>query len=190
MAIIIGTGGTAAVAAGALAPQAGAVTAALVSEGALVAGSAAGAAGATVAAEAALTTAIAAEGAVTALTGMTVANFWNPVGWVIGGVLVGASQRPSQAVTWGCYKPIIGEIDTKELSIKPMLFEDLAAHPEVRRVSISASITSANLPDVEIENKAGHHYLLRGVVLPWGSAAYHAERIGGSTIGSWTEVCD
>lgn len=177
MAIIIGTGGTAAVAVGALAPQAGAVTAAIVSEGALATAVAAEAVGAAVAAEAALATAIAAESGVVALTGMTVANFWNPVGWVIGGVLVGASQRTTQVVTWGCYKPIIGEVDTKETSIKPITFAQLTARPEVRRVFVCASAASANLPDVEVENRAGQCYLLRGVVLPWGSAAYHAERI-------------
>lgn len=159
MAIIIGTGGTAAVAIGAVAPQAAAITGAVISEGALAAALAAEAAGAAVAAETALATAIAAEAGVTALTGMTVANFWNPVGWVIGGVLVGASQRTSQAVTWGCYKPIIGEVDTKETSIKPITFADLAAHPEVRRVFVCASAASANLPDVEVENRAGQCYL-------------------------------
>jgi hypothetical protein len=118
---------------GALAPQAGAVTAAVIPEGALAAALAA------------------AEAGVTALTGMTVANFWNPVGWFIGGVLVGASQRTSQAVTWGCYK----QVDTKETSIKPITFADLAAHPKVRRVFVCASAASANLPNIEVTT--GHY---------------------------------
>jgi hypothetical protein len=130
MAILIGTGGAAA-AVPALAPQAAAATAAIISEGALATA---------VAAEAALATAIAAESGVIALTGTTVANFWNPVGWVVGGVLVGASQRTSQAVTWGCYKPIIGEVDTKVLSIKPITFAHLAAHPNVRRVFVATLV--------------------------------------------------
>ncbi|RTE68246.1 hypothetical protein BHE90_017375 [Fusarium euwallaceae] len=177
MVIVVGSGGSAAGVLVAVADKAAAVTAALISEGALAVGSAAGAAGAGAAAEAALTTAIATENAVIGLTSMTVPNFWNPVGWAIGGVLVGANQRTSQAVTWGCYKPIIGEVDTKETSIKPITFANLAAHPEVQRVFVCTSAASANLPDVEVENRAGQCYLLRGVVLPWGSAAYHAERI-------------
>jgi len=174
MVVVVGTGGTAASALLLVGDKVAAATAALACEGALAVGSAVGGAAAT---EAALTTAIVAEGAVTFLTGMTVTQFWNPVGWAIGGVLVGASQRTSQAVTWGCYKPIIGEVDTKETSTKPITFADLAAHPEVRRVFVCASAASANLPDVEVENRAGQCYLLQGVVLPWGSAAYHAERI-------------
>jgi len=77
----------------------------------------------------------------------------------------------------GCYKPIIGKFDTKETSIWPITFANLKAHPEVRRVCICASTASADLPDFEIENRAGECYLLRGVVLPWGPAAFHAERI-------------
>lgn len=80
-------------------------------------------------------------------------------------------------MTWGCYKPIIGEVDTQETSINPITFADLAAHPAVRQVFVCASAASVNLPDVEVENRAGQYYLLRGVVLPWESAAYHAERI-------------
>ncbi|OWY49419.1 transposase [Alternaria alternata] len=169
MVIVVGTGGGAAAVAGAVAPKAAAVTAALVSEGALAVGSAAGS---VAVAEGALTTAIVAESAVTALTGLTATQFWNPVGWVVGGVLVGASQQASQAVTWGCYKPIIGEVDTKETLIKPTTLANLAAHPEVRQVFVYASAASANLPNVEVRNKAGECYLLRGVVLPWGSANY------------------
>ncbi|KAH7314033.1 hypothetical protein BKA65DRAFT_515940 [Rhexocercosporidium sp. MPI-PUGE-AT-0058] len=147
------------------------------SEAALTAGAAASAAGALATAEAALAVAIAAENAAIAAAGVTAANVWNPAGWIIGAVLVGASEHTSWAVTWGCYKPIIGEVDTQESSIKPITFADLAAHSEVRRVFIRASTASANLPEVEVENKAGQYYLLRGVVLPWGSVAYHAERI-------------
>lgn len=174
MVVVVSTGGCAAAVVPAIASKAAAATAALVSEGALAVGSVAGS---TVVAEGALTAAIAAEGAVTALTGLTVTQFWNPVGWVLGGVLVGASQRTSHAVTWGCYKPIIGEVDTKKTSIQPTTLADLVAHPKVQRVVVSASAASANLPDIEIENRAGECYLLQGVVLPWGTAAYHAERI-------------
>ncbi|KAG4428075.1 hypothetical protein IFR05_016442 [Cadophora sp. M221] len=147
------------------------------SEAALTAGAAASAAGALATAEAALAVAIAAENAAIAAAGVTAANVWNPAGWIIGAVPVGASEHTSWAVTWGCYKPIIGEVDTQESSIKPITFADLAAHLEVRRVFIRASTASANLPEVEVENRAGQYYLLRGVVLPWGPVAYHAERI-------------
>ncbi|KXS94841.1 hypothetical protein AC578_3671 [Pseudocercospora eumusae] len=176
MVIVVGTGGTAAapVAIAMHASRIGAVTAALVSEGALAVSCAASSA---VVAETGFTIAVAAESGVTALTGLTVTQFWNPVGWVVGGVLVGASQQTSGLVTWGCYKPIIGEADTKETSIKPITLAALAVHPEVLQVSVSASTGSANLPDVEVKNRAGQCYKLRGVLLPWGSAAYHAERI-------------
>ncbi|KAL6249100.1 hypothetical protein RBB50_004163 [Rhinocladiella similis] len=177
MVTVIASGGSAAGAIMALGPKIAAITASVVSEGALAVGSAASTAAV---AEGALSTAIVAEEAVIFLTGMTVPNFWNPVGWVAGGVLVGASQQTSQVVTWGCYKPIIGEVDTKDTSTKPITFANLAAHPQVRRVSVFASATSANLPDVEVENASGQRYLLRGITLPWGSAAYHAERIDGS----------
>ncbi|KAH8800460.1 hypothetical protein F5884DRAFT_810511 [Xylogone sp. PMI_703] len=150
-------------------------TAAVISEGALAA-----AGTAAVVEGAGLSTAIAAENLVIALTGLTVPSIWNPVGWTIGGVLVGASQPTSQVVTWGCYKPIIGEIDAKETSIKPIAFADLAGHPEVRRVSVFANAATANLSNVEVENRAEQYYLLRGVILPWGSAAYHTEPIDDS----------
>ncbi|GLA79190.1 hypothetical protein AtubIFM55763_002955 [Aspergillus tubingensis] len=103
-------------------------------------------------------------------------NIWNPVGWATGAIAIGASQNTPQTVTWGWYKPIIGEIDTGETSIKPLSFADLPAHPKVRQVSISAIVGSANLPDVQVENEAGQRFSLRGVALPWGSVAYHAER--------------
>lgn len=168
----------AAYAAAKAAAAAQAAAAAAASEAALAAAVAAEAAGAAAAAEAALAAAIAAEAAATAATaGVATANFWNPLGWAIGGVLVGARQHISQTVTWGCYKPILGEVDTKDASIKPITFANLAAHPEVRRVFIGASTASANLPDVIVENKAGQRYLLRGVVLPWDSVAYHADRV-------------
>jgi len=118
MAIVVGTGGTAAAAAAA---------AAAVTEGAL-------------------SVAIAAE---TVATSVALTNVWNRVGWAVGAVLVGASQHTSQAVTWGCYKPIIGEVETNETSIKPMTLAKLAAHPEVRRVFINANAASANLLEVE-----------------------------------------
>lgn len=174
MVVVVATGGTAAAVGAAVASKAAGLIAYGASEAALAGALAAEAAGAAAIAEGALTTAIAFEAAA---GGVAAANFWNPVGWVIGAVLVGASQHAPRAVTWGCYKPIIGEVDTKETSIKPITFADLAAHPEVRRVFICASTASANLPEVEVENKAGQRYLLRGVVLPWGSVAYHAERI-------------
>lgn len=179
MVVVVATGGSTLAGLGLMSKAAGiqlAVTT-TATEAALAAAAAAEAAGALAAAELALGAAVAAETAATAAAGVAAANIWNPAGWIIGAVLVGASQHTSRAVTWGCYKPIIGEVDTKETSTKPMLFANLAAHPEVRRVFVCASATSANLPDVEVENKAGQRYLLRGVVVPWGSAAYHAERI-------------
>ncbi|KAK3899124.1 hypothetical protein C8A05DRAFT_18400, partial [Staphylotrichum tortipilum] len=129
--------------------------------------------------------AIAAMSVVTAITGLTAANAWNLVGWTLGAVFLGADPHSSPAeVTWGCYKPIIDEADTGDddgAPARPITFAELAAHPEVRRVSVSAEDTvspsTGNLPDVEVENRAGHRFLLRGVVLPWGAAAYHAERI-------------
>ncbi|WYZ41407.1 hypothetical protein EsH8_V_000302 [Colletotrichum jinshuiense] len=151
-------------------------TATAISEAALAVATAAEVAGACAAAEVALGAAVAAESVATVAMGVTAANLWNPAGWIVGAVLVGASQQASQTVTWGCYKPIIGEIDTKETSTKPITFADLIAHSEVRRATIFTATASANLPEVEVENKAGQLYLLRGVVLPWGSAAYHAER--------------
>lgn len=95
----------------------------------------------------------------------------------MGGVLIGASPQTAQAVTWSCYKPIVGEAVTQETSTKRIKFADLAAHPEIRRIVISTKTASADLPEVEVENNAGQRYLLQGVVLPWGSVAYHAERI-------------
>lgn len=147
------------------------------SEAALAAALAAGNAGAAVAAEAALAAAIAAENAAIAAASVTAANLWNPAGWALGAVLIGASQHTTRSMTWGCYKPIIGEVDTNNISIKPMAFADLVTHPEVRQVFVCESATHANLPDVEVVNKAGQRFLLQGVLLPWGSAAYHAERI-------------
>jgi hypothetical protein len=124
--------------------------------------------------EAALVSAVALE---SAATGFAAANVWNPVGWAVGVAVVGASQEDSGSVTWDCYRPIIGEAGNQELPVKQMTLADLAAHPEVRWVAVGAKLASANVPDVEVENKAGHRYLLRGVALPWGSAAYHAERL-------------
>ncbi|KAK5791873.1 hypothetical protein VI817_007182 [Penicillium citrinum] len=168
------SGGTAAVIVNPASLQLGVATTA--SEAALSAAVAAEAAGATVAAEAAFGTALAAESAATAASAIATTNIWNPVGWAIGAVAIGASQNTPQTVTWGCYKPIIGEIDTGETTVKPLSLADLAAHPKVRQVSVSAIAGSANLPDVQVENKAGEHFVLRGVALPWGSVAYHAER--------------
>lgn len=153
-------------------------------EGGLAAAAALEALGAAAAAETVFAGAVAAEGVVTAITGLTAANAWNPVGWTLGAVLIGADPHTSPAaVTWSCYKPIIGEPDNDDdgTPAKPITFAELAAHPEVRRVSVSAGNTvdpsTGNLPDVEVENRTGQRFLLRGVVLPWGPAAYHAERI-------------
>ena len=146
MAIVVGTGGTAAAAAAAATQNIAAlaaVAAAGVTETALAVGSVASSAAVT---EGALSIAIAAE---TVATSVALTNVWNQVGWAVGAVLVSASQHTSQAVTWGCYKPIIGEVETNETSIKPMTLAKLAAHPEVRRVFINANAASANLPEVE-----------------------------------------
>jgi hypothetical protein len=114
--------------------------------------------------------------ATTTATTIATANSWNPVGWIIGTVLVGASQC-SPYVTWGCYKPIIGEAGNEVMSVEPITLATLAAHPKVQQISVGVCAASAGLPEVEVANTAGERYLLRGVVLPWGGAAYHAERI-------------
>ncbi|KAF3396499.1 hypothetical protein F1880_007253 [Penicillium rolfsii] len=158
----------------AAAVQVAAATAA--TEAALSAAVAAEAVGLTAAAQAGLGAAIAAESAATAAAGLTAANIWNPAGWALGAVLVGASQDPSHEVTWGCYKPIINQVDTGETLIQPISFAKLVANPEVWRVSIGTIAASAGLPEVRIENQGGNRFLLRGVALPWGSVAYHAER--------------
>jgi len=88
MVVVLGSGGSAAVALTAVVDKAAAVTTALIFEGALTVGGLTGSAAVT---EGALATAIAAEGTVNDLTGMTVTRFWNPVGCTVGGVLVGAS---------------------------------------------------------------------------------------------------
>jgi hypothetical protein len=110
-------------------------------------------------------------------TALAAANIWKPTGWMIGGVLIGASQHTSLAVTWGCYKPSIGEVDYKETSIKPITLADLAAHPDVERVLIYASTASTSLSEVRVENKSERRYLIRDVILLCGCPAYHAERI-------------
>ncbi|KAF5640463.1 hypothetical protein F52700_3614 [Fusarium sp. NRRL 52700] len=140
---------------------------------------AAEAVGAFAVAETAFAAAMAAESAALTSTAAAVAatNFWNPVGWALGAVVVGARETAPQTITWDCYKPIIHE--DKEEPVKPMLFTALVSHPMVARVEISTKATSADLPDVEIENVAGEMYLLRGVILPWGALAYHAEKMEG-----------
>ncbi|GIJ91763.1 hypothetical protein Asppvi_010736 [Aspergillus pseudoviridinutans] len=150
------------------------------SEAAFSAAVAAHAAGAATAAEMTLGAAVAAESVATAAAGVAATNIWNPAGWILGGVLIGASQSATGqavAVTWGCYKPIFGETDSDDKTTKPISFAELTAHPQVRSVFVATSSASAGLPDVEVENHAGEHFLLRGVALPWGSAAYHADRI-------------
>jgi hypothetical protein len=182
--VTVATGGVAVIP-GLIASHGAAATAAaatLAAEGGLGVAVALEAVGAAAAAETVFAGAVAAEGVVTALTGFTAFNAWNPVGWTLGAVLVGADPHSAPAVTWGCYKPIIGEADTDDVGTpaKPITFAELAAHPEVRRVSVSAGDAApgtGNLPDVEVENGTGQRFLLRGVVLPWGPAAYHAERI-------------
>jgi len=120
-----------------------------------------------------------AGGATTAAATAAVANSWNPVGWLIGTILVGASQctSTSQTVTWGCYKPIIDEADNESTSAGPITLAALASHSKVQRISVGLCASSAGLPEVKLTNTAGELYLLRGIPLPWGGAAYHAERI-------------
>jgi hypothetical protein len=181
MVAVVSSGGTLLSAVPYITTQAAAVqvaAATTATEAAFSAAVAAQAVGFTTAAQAGLSAAVAAESAATAAAGFTAANIWNPAGWAIGAVLVGASQCPSHAVTWGCYKPVISQVDTGETSIQPISFAKLVANPEVRRVSIGAIAASAGLPEVEIENQGGNRFLLRGVALPWGSVAYHAEREG------------
>ncbi|KAL4819956.1 hypothetical protein BDW67DRAFT_181666 [Aspergillus spinulosporus] len=91
----------------------------------------------------ALGVAVAAESVATAAPGVAATNIWNPAGWALGGVLIGASQSVTDqavVVTWGCYKPIF----------------------------VSTHIESAGLPNVEVENHLGERLILRGVALPWG----------------------
>jgi hypothetical protein len=120
--------------------------------------------------------------ATTAATTVAAANSWNPVGWMLGAVLVGADQCAPRTVTRGCYKPIIGEGGNEAMSAEPITFAALAGHPKVQRVSVGACAASAGFPEVEVGNTAGEHYLLRGVALPWGGAAYHAERVDNGTL--------
>ncbi|KAG7292038.1 hypothetical protein NEMBOFW57_002069 [Staphylotrichum longicolle] len=175
--VTVATGGAAAIPGLIVSHGAAAATAAatLAAEGGLGIAVALETAGAVAAAETAFAGAVVAESVVTAITGLTAFNAWNPVGWTLGAVLVGADPHSSSAVTWACYKPIIGEADTDDddgTPAKPITFAELAAHPEVRRVSVSTRSTApctGNLPDVEVENKLGQRFLLR--------AAYHAERI-------------
>jgi hypothetical protein len=151
-----------------------------VTEAAVSVAAVAEAAGAAAAAEMTLGAAVAAESVATAAAGVAATNIWNPAGWVLGGVLIGASPSATGqavAVTWGCYKPIFGEPDSDDKTIKPISFAELTTHPQIRSVFVAASSASAGLPDVKVENHAGERFLLRGVALPWGSAAYHADRI-------------
>ncbi|KAI1047765.1 hypothetical protein LB505_006460 [Fusarium chuoi] len=146
-------------------------------ESALAGAVAAEAVGAFAVAETAFAAAVAAESAAITATASAVAatNFWNPVGWAVGAIVVGARETAPQTITWDCYKPIIQE--GPQTPTKPMMLAALVAHPMVARVEISTKTTSANLPDVEIENVAGELYLLRAVMLPWGAVAYHAEKM-------------
>ncbi|KAJ4044318.1 hypothetical protein NW756_004650 [Fusarium oxysporum] len=146
-------------------------------ESALAGAVAAEAVGALAVAETAFAAAVAAESAAVTATASAVAatNFWNPVGWAIGVVIVGAREIAPQTITWDCYKPIIHE--AVEKPTEPMLLAALVSHPMVARVDISTKATSAGLPNIEIENVAGELYLLRGVALPWGAVAYHADRM-------------
>ncbi|KAF5613727.1 uncharacterized protein FSUBG_339 [Fusarium subglutinans] len=148
-------------------------------ETALAGAVAAEAVGAFAVAETAFAAAVAAEGAGLTATASAVAatNFWNPVGWTVGAIVVGARETAPQTITWDCYKPIIRE--DPETTVKPMLLAELVVHPMVARVEISGKATSAGLPDFEIENVAGELYLVRGVMLPWGAVAYHADKMEG-----------
>jgi hypothetical protein len=49
--------------------------------------------------------------------------------------------------------------------------------PKVQQISVSAPAASTGLPEVEVANMTGGHYLLRGLVLLWGGFAWYAERI-------------
>lgn len=60
----------------------------------------------------------------------------------------------------GCYKPIIGEANTGNESVKRIRVTDLAAHPKVRRIAVGESAASPNLPEVGIESRARKHHLL------------------------------
>ncbi|KAF5234779.1 hypothetical protein FANTH_11968 [Fusarium anthophilum] len=72
-------------------------------------------------------------------------NFWNPVGWALGGIVIGAHETAPQTISWDCYKSIICE--DPETTVKPMLLAELVVHPMVARVEISGKATSAGLPD-------------------------------------------
>jgi hypothetical protein len=118
-------------------------------------------------------------GSTATTTAATVAavNSWNPVGFILGTILVGAGQCAPGTVTWSCYKPIIGEVDYEAMLVEPITLAALVAHPKVQQVSVGTRAASAGLPEVEVDNTARERYLLRGVALPWGGAAYHAERV-------------
>ncbi|KAH7267753.1 uncharacterized protein BKA55DRAFT_685035 [Fusarium redolens] len=115
-------------------------------------------------------------------------NFWNPVGWDLGALVVDARETAPQTITWDCYKPIIHEDAGTPTEL--MLLAALVTRPMVVRVfscgfsrdvesavEITTKTTSAYLPDLEIENAVVELYLLRGVMLPWGAIAYHADRM-------------
>ncbi|KAL5627042.1 hypothetical protein FOBRF1_001385 [Fusarium oxysporum] len=92
--------------------------------------------------------AVALEGAAATAAASTVAttNFWNPVGWSLGVVIVGACEAAPHNITWDCYKLIIH--DAVEEPPKPMLLTALVSHPMVARVDVSIKATSAGLPDI------------------------------------------
>ncbi|RKK85219.1 hypothetical protein BFJ71_g14272 [Fusarium oxysporum] len=176
--VTVASGGAPLVIAGTIVKEAMAVIAASQSAAAGFAAKAAvDVVGAVAVGETALAAAVALEGAAATAAASTVAatNFWNPVGWSLGVVIVGARETAPHNITWDCYKPIIH--DAVEEPPKPMLLAALVSHPMVARVDISTKATSAGLPDIEIENVAGELYLLRGVALPWGAVAYHADRM-------------
>jgi hypothetical protein len=105
------------------------------------------------------------------------ANSWNLLGWTLGTALVGAHQDTPHSVTWGCYKPIIGDVSSEASETKPITLAALAAHPQVQKVSIECISPTSLLPLVRVVNLAGEHYILQGVQLPWGDIGYHAERV-------------
>ncbi|KAK2684252.1 hypothetical protein QWA68_016977, partial [Fusarium oxysporum] len=105
------------------------------------------------------------------------ANIWNPIGWTIGSILVGAEISEVNSVTWACYKPIIGESVDDASAVEPITLATLATSPNVQEVNIGTCAVSAGLPDVYITNTVGEEYLLRGVFLPCGTVACHANHM-------------
>ncbi|SPJ74773.1 uncharacterized protein FTOL_04504 [Fusarium torulosum] len=113
----------------------------------------------------------------TIASSIATANIWNPIGWTVGSILVGAEMPELDLVTWACYKPILGQSVDDPSAIEPITLATLAESPNVREVNVGTCAVSAGLPDIYITNTIGEDYLLRGVFLPCGAVAYHANRI-------------